>query len=118
MCFLKFLILAFSVFFISSVYSQKKKSDSHIIGHVVFGNEHLPYASVSVKGTAIGTTTDETGHYQIINIPAGDYILKAQMMGYLSKEINVSIKIHMYFLIFIHWERAEISRFPLNLQKF
>lgn len=40
-------------------------SDANIIGHVLekSSQEHLPYITVSLKGTTIGAMTDATGHY-------------------------------------------------------
>ena len=39
--------------------------DAHLVGHVLDEKtgEHLPYVNVQVKGTNIGTVTDESGHY-------------------------------------------------------
>lgn len=68
------------------------KTDANIIGHVVCHNEHIPFASVYVKGTTIGITTDESGHYQLINLPEGKLIIVAQAMGYKPKEVEIKIK--------------------------
>ena len=54
--------------------------------------EHIPFATISVKGTTIGTTTDETGHYQLINLPEGTLIIRAQSLGYKPKEEEIIIK--------------------------
>ena len=80
------------VFFLYSipVYSQKK-SDANIIGHVVSGNEHIPFATVSVRGTTFGVTTDETGHFQIIDLPPGKHIVRAQSIGYKPSDKEVEI---------------------------
>ena len=39
--------------------------DSHLTGHVLDEKtgEHLPFVNVQLKGTNIGTVTDESGHY-------------------------------------------------------
>ena len=63
-------------------FSQKTKTDANIFGHVTSEGIHIPFASVIVKGTTIGTITDETGHFRIINLPLGEIILEASMMGY------------------------------------
>lgn len=41
------------------------KSDAHLYGHVIDSKtgEHLPYATVTIPGTTIGTMTDASGHY-------------------------------------------------------
>ncbi len=73
-----------------SLYPQKK-SDAHIIGHVMCGNEHIPFATISIDGTTMGTTTDETGHYRLTNVPEGTYTLRAQYVGYKPQEETVTI---------------------------
>jgi len=68
-------------------FAQKQRTDANIVGHIVnTKNEHVSFASIMVKGTTIGTTTDETGHYQMINLPADTLTLQAQCLGYKPKE--------------------------------
>ena len=52
--------------------------------------EHLPYITVVVKGTTIGTATDGTGHYFLKNLPAGEFVLEASMLGYGTVEKRVT----------------------------
>ncbi len=75
-------------------YAQKNKTDATIVGHVIcsYCGEHIPFATVTVKGTTIGTTTDETGHYQLINLPVGTITIRAQSLGHKPKEIKITIK--------------------------
>ena len=51
--------------------AQTRTSDSHITGHVLDRNtgEHLPFVSVVIRGTTLGTTTDVTGHFLFRNVP-------------------------------------------------
>ena len=42
----------------------------------------LPGATVMIKGTSIGTSTDEDGEYFILNVPVGTYTLEASLIGY------------------------------------
>jgi outer membrane receptor for ferrienterochelin and colicins len=90
----KKIILFLIAFLITINLSLKAKdnTDAHIIGHVVNKAEHLPYANVYIKGTTIGVSTDETGHYQLLNLPIGNLTIVAQMIGYKSKEIKVQTK--------------------------
>jgi outer membrane receptor for ferrienterochelin and colicins len=75
-------------------YAQREKTDANVFGHVVCTDcdEHLSFATIQIKGTTIGTTTDGTGHYQLINLPEGKHILSATFMGYKPKEIEITIK--------------------------
>lgn len=44
--------------------STPKATDANVYGHVVDrkSGEHIAYATIYIKGTTIGTTTDNTGH--------------------------------------------------------
>lgn len=72
--------------------SAQTKSDTHIIGHVVSDGHHLPFANVSLKGTTRGCLTDETGHFQLLNIPPGSYTVVASMVGYKPEETPITAK--------------------------
>ena len=45
--------------------------DAHLTGHVLDERtgEHLPYVNIQIKGTNIGTVTDESGHYLLQDLP-------------------------------------------------
>ena len=88
---LKILLIVGFVGISLSGFCQHKKTDANIVGHVKSDNDHLPFVTIIVKGTSIGTTTDETGHYQLINLPVGRHILRAQIVGYAPQEKEVSI---------------------------
>ena len=67
------------------------KTDANVVGHVVSNGEHIPFATVAIKGSTIGITTDESGHYQLINLPVGKHIVVAQSLGYKPKELEITI---------------------------
>ena len=69
-----------------------KNRDQHVIGHVVSKGEHLPFASVAVKGTAIGAATDETGHYRLMSLPEGKLTIRVQSVGYRPSEKEITIE--------------------------
>jgi outer membrane receptor for ferrienterochelin and colicins len=75
-------------------FAQKPYSDANIVGHVVFQGMHIPFASVSLKGTTIGTSTSETGHFQLINLPEGEQVIAVTMIGYKPVERPITIKEH------------------------
>ncbi|PKP39154.1 MAG: hypothetical protein CVT98_03025, partial [Bacteroidetes bacterium HGW-Bacteroidetes-15] len=60
-----------------TTFAHRAKTDAHIIGHVINGRKHIPFANVVLLGTTIGTSTDETGHFRIINVPEGTYTVVA-----------------------------------------
>lgn len=63
---------------------QRRLSDANIFGHIIDSEtgEHIPYVTVSVKGTTVGAVADATGHYIIQNMPVGEYTLVAEIIGY------------------------------------
>ncbi|HVY73967.1 MAG TPA: DUF5686 and carboxypeptidase regulatory-like domain-containing protein [Puia sp.] len=50
----------------------------------------LPYASVFVKGSSIGTTTNNNGRY-FLDLPAGQYTIVCQYVGYARQEKTVTL---------------------------
>ena len=62
-----------------------------ITGTVSDANGPLPGASIVVKGTTNGTTTDFDGNYSLDNV-AADAVLQVTFVGYGSREVNVDGK--------------------------
>lgn len=85
-------ILLLSV--IQIIFAQKVKTDANIFGHVICSDcdDHLSFATIHIIGTTIGTTTDETGHYQLINLPEGTYTIQATFLGYKPSKKEIIIK--------------------------
>lgn len=84
------------IFFISfllfqALLSQAQHSDANVFGDVQCEGEHVPFATIYVEGTTIGTATDHTGHYMLIDLPAGTHTVVATSMGYttVKKEITI-----------------------------
>lgn len=65
------------------VHAQKQ-----ITGTVTDANGPLPGASVVLKGTTVGTTTDFDGNYTL-TLRDGQDVLQFSYVGYLTKEIQV-----------------------------
>lgn len=63
-------------------YTQKLKTDANLIGDVLCNGEHVPFINVTIDGTTIGTTTDATGHFQLVNLPAGELTVRVSGVGY------------------------------------
>lgn len=68
--------------------------DAHLVGHVVDEKtgEHLPYVNIQLKGTNIGTVTDESGHFFMKNLPVGRQTVVISYVGYETEELPVVIK--------------------------
>ncbi|MBF4466302.1 TonB-dependent receptor [Flavobacterium sp. LC2016-12] len=54
-------------------------------------NEAADNVTIILRGTHIGTTTDAQGNYEIKNIKPGNYTVKASVVGFSSKEKNITI---------------------------
>ena len=87
--FLPLLLISVSLFHKNT--TAQKNTDANIIGHVVSEGEHLPFVNVMIEGTTIGTTTDETGHYRLLNLPEGNHIIKTHAIGYKTSIIEIEI---------------------------
>jgi len=88
----KVILIYFLALFIASPGISQKNTDANIIGHVTCGGEHVHFATISIKGTTIGTSTDETGHFQLINMPIGRHIVRAYSIGYKAAEKEIVLK--------------------------
>ncbi len=65
--------------------------DAYIHGQVQSNGEGIPFVNVMVVGTNLGASTDESGKYQLKNLPEGSYTVKAQAVGY--KRASSQIKV-------------------------
>ena len=81
-------------------YPELKKSDANIIGHVLDKktSEHLPYITIALKGTTIGTVTDATGHYILKNLPEGNLMMEVSSVGYKTCLLYTSAIYHVPLL--------------------
>ncbi len=86
----KTITLILGLFLILQVQSQEK-TDAMLFGDVksVTSKEHIPYVTITVKGTRLGTTSDGTGHYKLANLPLGKCVVAAQILGYKTQEKEV-----------------------------
>jgi outer membrane receptor for ferrienterochelin and colicins len=66
-------------------------TDANVFGDVKSNGKHLPFATIYVEGTNTGTTTDITGHYMLIDLPAGRHTLVAKSMGYSNDKKEITI---------------------------
>jgi len=84
------IILILGLVLTAQVKSQEK-TDAMLFGDVKSAKtqEHIPFSTIMVKGTNIGTTADGTGHYKLSNIPVGKCIIVASALGYKAEEREV-----------------------------
>jgi len=74
--------------------AQAQHTDANVFGDVKSdaNNEHIPFVNIYIEGTNIGTTTDQTGHYMIIDLPEGTHVIVAKSLGYLTAKDTVTVR--------------------------
>lgn len=88
---MKKIIFMMLMFFIAQIAMSQKTTDANINGHIIDKetNQHIPFINIHLKGTTIGTVSDETGHYYLKNLPEGSFVLVASSVNYSSEEIEI-----------------------------
>lgn len=85
--------------------SNPVKEGNVITGHVIEkGSEAgIAYATVLIVETGKGTVTNDEGYFRFKDIPAGEYTLKVQMMGYATQTKRVTVSkeftVDMHFVM-------------------
>ncbi|MDR2120979.1 MAG: TonB-dependent receptor [Tannerella sp.] len=102
-------IVFLSIISASAAYCQK--TDANINGHVVDAHtgEHLPYVTVSLKGTTVGIATDATGHYFLKDLPLGEFTVAASYVGYKTDERKVVVEANRTVEVNFVLEEADLS---------
>lgn len=83
----KLLLLIAAALFFTPVFAQTRTITGTVIG--VNGNP-ISNASVTVKGTTIGTTTNDEGAFSL-NIPTGSNILVISAVGMQEQEFIIGV---------------------------
>jgi outer membrane receptor for ferrienterochelin and colicins len=86
-------ILMFVLILISTLVTAQYTASSKIYGEVTSNGTRLPYINVYIKGTTIGTTTDNEGKFVLNQVPEGQVVLVAQGVGFKSKSSTLDGKI-------------------------
>lgn len=87
-------VLCFVLIILNTQSYAQKESEANIYGHVLdaSNHEHLPFVNIYIKGTTIGTATNENGHYILEHLPVGTHTVVASFMGYKTVERQVTLK--------------------------
>lgn len=91
-----------------------EKTDAMLFGHVtsVRTGEHLPFVTLTVRGTNLSTTTDASGHFKMAHLPLGKQTLVVTGIGYRTAVVEVNMQRGEATECFI-----ELDDDPLNLQQ-
>lgn len=93
--FLLFITILFSICFAIETSAQNSKNtDANIHGHVIDARTraHIPFVTISLKDTTIGTVADASGHFFLKNLPLGDYTIVAEAVGLKSIEKVIKLE--------------------------
>ncbi len=78
---------------LSATAQTRHTSDANIYGHIIDSKtkEHIPYVTISIKGTTYGTVADASGHYFLNNLPEGKHTVVAESLTHKSSEQEVTL---------------------------
>ncbi len=85
------LLLVLGNFVFAEEKDKKTKTDAMLFGDVKSEESHIPFATISIKGTTIGTAADVTGHFKMTNLPLGKQVVVISAVGYKSREHDVEL---------------------------
>ena len=63
-----------------------------ITGKTLSKGEAIPFATVIIKGTTIGTASNQDGVFRLMNLPSGKHIIRVQAVGYKSEELEINLQ--------------------------
>ena len=86
---MKFKLLLTTLLFTVFAFAQKGTVKGTITDKEM-NNEPLPFASITIKGTTIGASTDEKGNFSL-SVPEGNHILMIAFLGYETTEVPFKI---------------------------
>ena len=79
-------LLACICLLLSNTLIAENRGDHKITGHVKCNNEDIPFATILVKGTTIGTASDDKGNFKLQGLPSGTFTIRAQAVGFKPAE--------------------------------
>ena len=68
----------------------------------------LEFVTVALKNTSLGSSTDENGNYEILNIPFGNYEVATSILGFEGKSQKISVNQNQPILN-LNFELTEMS---------
>lgn len=88
---MKAVLLIFVFFIFVSVHAQRIPDKFSFSGKVIADSTKLPLegATIYIADLRKGTISDQTGHFQLTNIPFGTYLVEIKFVGYKSIIRNI-----------------------------
>ena len=88
---MRFKLIILTFFITALTFAQSKGTITGTITDKDLNNSPLAFANAIIKGTSIGTTTDEKGKYTL-KVEPGNYTLVFSFIGYENMEVKVTVK--------------------------
>ena len=88
---------------------DKNKTDAMLFGDVKSGEEHIPFATITIKGTTIGAAADATGHFKVAHLPLGKQVVVISAIGFQTVEKEVEMEARKSITILAELEPDNIG---------
>lgn len=98
-----------SLFLFSSEPEKRPGTDAMLFGDVKSKGEHVPFATVVIQGTTIGTAADATGHFKLSDLPTGAQTVVISAVGYRPFSQKVELKANSSVTILAELETDNIG---------
>ncbi|MBT6764922.1 MAG: TonB-dependent receptor plug domain-containing protein, partial [Prolixibacteraceae bacterium] len=89
---MKYYSILFILLLINAFSVQAQDTDAMLFGDIKSGEQHIPFATVTIKGTTLGTAADATGHFKMTDIPLGKQIVVVTAIGYKTFEESLNFE--------------------------
>jgi len=80
------ILFALLIFSLSNTYGQY----GLLKGKVLAGDNPLEFANIGLMNTALGTSSDSTGYFEINNVPFGKYKLQVSNLGFETQQVELT----------------------------
>ncbi|MFD2247193.1 TonB-dependent receptor [Pontibacter ruber] len=81
----------------------------NVTGRVVANGTAVPYASIGLQGTSLGTTASDKGIFEIMSVPAGSYRLRVSAVGFAPFEKHIEVQSGQATQIEVVLEQSQAS---------
>ncbi|GHA59620.1 TonB-dependent receptor [Pontibacter akesuensis] len=98
--------LLFALFLSPSIFGQTVGT---IEGKIFANDAAVPYASVALLHTSLGTPTNEKGYFSLSNVPTGTYELVVSAIGYKPHHQKVQVFANAATTVAIHMAEANAT---------
>ncbi|MFZ4427293.1 MAG: TonB-dependent receptor [Saprospiraceae bacterium] len=79
----------------------------------------LPFATIRIEGTDIGTVANTEGFFILSDIPPGDYVVVIELLGYgaVREQIALQVGALLYKRFFMEPEAIELQRVDISAER-